>query len=494
MFSMTVWIFIVVGLLTYLAFKPRKRTINLPGPWALPFVGSMLEIEPRMYLTLHKWSKKYGPMCKFQIGAGPSTVLIADPIIAKEMLSLDPFVGRATVKEFTLFEGENIGLINAEGKIWADQRRFTVRQLRDFGFGKSSMESMIMEEVNEMKDRLLAYKGRPIDDIKNMLSLAMLNSLWSIVAGTRYSQDDPKLRELARQITGAFDEAAKAGAVLVLAPWLKHIIPGLIGYTSIRRTMRGLVDFVSKTIKEHKETVQEESPRDFIDVYLNEIKRTADVTSSFHGENAERQLIAAVADLFQAGTDSMSSTLNWALLYLLKLPEVQRKLQAEIKAVTGNSRPVSFSDRPKMPYSLAVINEVLRKAAPPFGVPHRVLVDTEYKGVFFPKDTGIMINLYYIHSDPKLWGDPENFRPERFLTSDEKGLEKTENLNPFLIGRRQCPGETLAKDTIFLFLTNLVQKFNILADPNSPEPDLEPAVSFIVQSKPYQVVFQERKD
>lgn len=58
-------------------------------------------------------------------------------------------------------------------------------------------------------------------------------------------------------------------------------------------------------------------------------------------------MIAVVADLFQAGTDTTSTTMNWGILYLLKKPEIQRKLQAEIEAVTGNTRPVSFSDRPK---------------------------------------------------------------------------------------------------------------------------------------------------
>lgn len=147
-----------------------------------------------------------------------------------------------------------------------------------------------------------------------------------------------------------------------------------------------------------------------------------------------------------------------------------------------------------MPYTLAVINEVLRKASAPFGVPHQVVFDTEYMGILFPKDTTIMINIEFFHNNPELWGDPENFRPERHLTEDGKAIKKTDNLNPFLVGRRQCPGETLAKDVMFLFLTNIVQKFNIIKDPNSPEPDLEPAVSFVIQAKPYKVVFEERKD
>lgn len=89
-----------------------------------------------------------------------------------------------------------------------------------------------------------------------------------------------------------------------------------------------------------------------------------------------------------------------------------------------------------MPYALAFINELLRKASAPFGVPHRVLFDTEYRGVFFPKGTVIMVNIEYYHNDPKLWQDPENFRPERFLTPDGKSFKKNDNLNPFLIGRR----------------------------------------------------------
>lgn len=129
-------------------------------------------------------------------------VVVGDPIMAKEMLAMDGFSGRAFVNEFTLYEGENRGLINAQGKVWEEQRRFVIRQLRDFGFGKSSMEAVMLEEVNELIERFVAKKGEPIYDIKSELSLAVVNSLWSIVAGTRHSQEDPKLRHLARQLSG----------------------------------------------------------------------------------------------------------------------------------------------------------------------------------------------------------------------------------------------------------------------------------------------------
>ncbi|CAL8142838.1 unnamed protein product [Orchesella dallaii] len=492
MFSVTVWIFIVVAVLAYYALKPKKRGIKLPGPWGLPLVGNAFQIGKRMHITLAKWGTKYGPMCKVKLGP-IEVVLVSDHQMAKEMLALDAFIGRTTPAEFTLYEGETVGIINSEGEIWEQQRRFVVRQLRDFGFGKTSMESIIMEEVNELGDRLASLKGEPVSNMKGFLSLATVNSLWSIVAGKRYSQDDPKLRALAHQLSGAFNEAGENAGAFFIMKWLKHILPDLSGYNAIRKMFAELAEFVGNTIQEHKNTFQEDSPRDFIDVYLNEIKSTTDPSSSFHGVAAEKQLIGVVADLFQAGADAMASTLNWAILHLISNPEILRKLQVEIKEVTGNSRPVSFSDRPKMPYSLAMVNELLRQTLAPFGVPHSVLSDTEYKGVFFPKGTVVMINLHFIHHDPKLWGDPENFRPERFLSPDEKSLVKVEYLNPFMVGRRQCPGESVARDTIFLFLVNLVQRFDLLRDPSSPELDTEPEIGFVLQPKPFKVIFQERK-
>lgn len=93
-------------------------------------------------------------------------------------------------------------MIASEGPVWEEQRRFILRQLRDLGFGKSTMEATIGEEARELVERLSAFKGAPVDNFKNIVSLAVVNSLWMIVAGTRYSQDDPKLREIAYQMSG----------------------------------------------------------------------------------------------------------------------------------------------------------------------------------------------------------------------------------------------------------------------------------------------------
>jgi len=91
------------------------------------------------------------------------------------------------------------------------------------------------------------------------------------------------------------------------------------------------------------------NPRDFIDVFLTEMnkKSGSNSESAFHGEEGRKNLVSVVADLFLAGSDTTSSTLDFAFIYLASFPQVQEKLQSEIREVTGNSRFVSLADRPK---------------------------------------------------------------------------------------------------------------------------------------------------
>jgi len=88
-----------------------------------------------------------------------------------------------------------IGVINTEGKVWETQRRFTLKHLRDFGFGKNYMEGLIMEEVKDFIDWLKGQEGQSVS-VNRKFSLATLNSLWAICTGKRFAQDDPKLTNM----------------------------------------------------------------------------------------------------------------------------------------------------------------------------------------------------------------------------------------------------------------------------------------------------------
>ena len=92
-------------------------------------------------------------------------------------------------------------------------------------------------------------------------------------------------------------------------------------------------------------------PRDFTDSVLIEISETTDKSSSFYGESGIENLRNTLFDLFLAGSETTSTTLTWAALYMVRYPHIQKKVQAELDQVVGQNRPPSLKDKPNLPYT-----------------------------------------------------------------------------------------------------------------------------------------------
>ncbi|CAG7821182.1 unnamed protein product [Allacma fusca] len=138
--------------------------------------------------------------------------------------------------------------------------------------------------------------------------------------------------------------------------------------------------------------------------------------ATFHPKRNE--MLFVLLDLFVGGSETTSTTLSWMCAYLIHHPQVQHKLQEEIDQVVGKERLPALADRPSMPYTEAVISEVLRYSSIFAMVLHKASEDLEFHGFFIPKDTIVLPNFYDAHFDEAGWGDPQNFRPERFLNED----------------------------------------------------------------------------
>ena len=93
---------------------------------------------------------------------------------------------------------------------------------------------------------------------------------------------------------------------------------------------------------------------------LIETGNTTDEKSSFFGQLGQDNLKVTLFDLFTAGSETTSTTLTWAALYMVRYPEVQAKVQAELDNVIGVNRSPSMTDKPNLPYTEAVIMEVQR--------------------------------------------------------------------------------------------------------------------------------------
>lgn len=92
-------------------------------------------------------------------------------------------------------------------------------------------------------------------------------------------------------------------------------------------------------------------------------------------------------------------------------------------------------------------------------------------GYDVPKGTFMIASLHAFHHNQDFWGDPEEFRPERFIENGKFSLKKDTSL-PFGAGKRLCAGETFARNCTFLFVSALCQNFHLRLPEGAKKPDL----------------------
>uniref|UniRef100_A0A914DPL4 Cytochrome P450 n=1 Tax=Acrobeloides nanus TaxID=290746 RepID=A0A914DPL4_9BILA len=173
-----------------------------------------------------------------------------------------------------------------------------------------------------------------------------------------------------------------------------------------------------------------------------------------------------------AGQETTSTTITMGMIFLLLNPEVQKKLHEELDTVVGSDRFITLEDKPNLHYTNAVIQEILRIGISIGMAPfRRTTKDVQIKGYFIPKHTTIGPQASIVLHDEKLFPDPNRFMPERFLDSNGN-FKNSDQVITFGIGKRVCPGESLARMEVYLFIANLLNMFKYSVIPEKP-PTLE---------------------
>ncbi|XP_052032754.1 cytochrome P450 2J4-like isoform X2 [Apodemus sylvaticus] len=428
-----------------------------PGPWRLPFVGNLFQFDldlSHLHLGIQPFVKKYGNLISLDFGVISLVVITGMPLIREAFIGMEQIFMKRPTLAARNHVFKNNGIVFSSGQTWKEQRRFTLTILKNFGLGKKSLEGRIQEEAHHLVEAIGEEKGKPFDP-HFRISNAVTNILWSITTGERFEYDDNQFQELLKLVdeTSCL-EASKATMLYNFFPSIFKYLPG--PHQKLFSNWEKLKLFVSRMVDSHKKDLNPDKPRDFIDAFLIEMSKSSDkTTTSYNEEN----LICSTLDLFFAGTETTSTALRWALLYITACyVEVQKKVHSEIDRVIGRGRQPSIDDRDSMHYTNAVIHEVLRMGnIIPLNVPREVTADSTLAGFHLPKGTIVLANFTALHRDPKEWATPDVFNPEHFLENGQ--FKKRESFLPFSVGKRGCPGEQLAKHELFIFFTALLQKF-----------------------------------
>ncbi|KAL8090484.1 hypothetical protein AgCh_039799 [Apium graveolens] len=160
------------------------------------------------------------------------------------------------------------------------------------------------------------------------------------------------------------------------------------------------------------------------------------------------------------GTESTATTLEWGLSEMLKNPRTFKIATEELDKIIGKERWVEEKDIQNLPYIEAISKEILRlHPVAPLLVPHMASQDCKVSGYDILKGTIVLVNTWTISRDPKVWDEPYEFHPERFMSVDIDVMGRDFRILPFGSGRRRCPGYSLGLKLIQLSLANLVHEF-----------------------------------
>nr|XP_048294918.1 cytochrome P450 2C18-like [Myodes glareolus] len=457
-----------------------------PGPTPLPIIGNILQVDLKdISKSLKNFSKVYGPVFTLYLGRKPAVVLHGYEAVKEALIDHgEEFSGRGSIPVFDKIN-KGLGIVFSSGRNWKAMRRFSLMALRNFGMGKRSIEDRVQEEARCLVEELRKTNGSPCDPTF-ILGCAPCNVICSIVFQNRFDYKDQDFLNLMNNLNKNVE--------LLSSPWIQicNNFPAIIDYLPGRH--RQLLEnftflkhyFLAKMI-EHQESLDINNPRDFIDCFLIKMEQEKNNPKT---EFTHENLIFSAGDLFAAGTETTSTTLRYSLLFLLKYPEVTAKVQKEIDHVIGRHRSPSMQDRSHMPYTDAVLHEIQRYIdLIPTSLPHAVTCDIKFRNYLIPKGTTVIASLSSVLYDDKEFPNPERFDPGHFL--DENGkFKKSDYFFPFSTGKRICVGEGLARMELFLFLTTILQNFNLKSPVDLKDLDTSPVNNGFVSVPPkFQICF-----
>ncbi|GAV78222.1 p450 domain-containing protein [Cephalotus follicularis] len=331
-------------------------------------------------------------------------------------------------------------------------------------------------------------------DLGQWFSFVTLNTIIKMIAGKRFSSsgNDKEFQRFGRAIT---DFMRLTGALVIsdVIPYTEWL--DLQGHLrSMERTAKEMDYFLSSWLEEHLQERRDskvKADRDFIDVMLSLFENE----DSMYGHKVEDIIKGTSSGLILGSSDTTPTTLIWTVSLLLNNPETLKHAQDEIDIHVGRERWVEEYDFKKLGYLRAIVKETLRLyPGGPLSAPREAMEDCYVAGYHVPKGTRLITNIWKLHRDPRVWPNPSEFQPERFLTTHANFDVGGQHFGyiPFSSGRRSCPGILSAMQMSQLMLARLLQGFEIATLMNAPVDMSEGSGLSLPKAKPLEVILTPR--
>lgn len=465
----------------YFYIQRRKRNpLNLPyppGPKGVPILGNLFDIPTSGYIykTFRQWGRELGSDIVHIQVLGTHIVVLNTKEAADDLLDRRSSIysDRPRMPMMNELMGFYWSLgFTPYNDWWKNSRKLFHKH-----FNPSAVVQFQPKKLKAAHDFLRRLVDAP-NDFRDHVKLMAGGVILDIAYGLDIqSPHDPYL-ERAEEALAIIDKAGNPGSFYVdIIPALKHVpewMPGA-GFKRKAREWRAFVDmFIALPFDAVKADMQKGGAvPSFTSLALRDIKEGDD-------RKYEEELIKGVAaTTYTAGADTTVSVMATFFLAMTMYPEIQRKAQEELDRIVGTDRLPDFSDEPSLPYTSAVMKEVLRwQQVAPFAIPHRVMADDVYNGYFIPKGSIVIGNSWAILHDENLYPDPFAFNPERFLKSDIDPRALVAFEHAFGFGRRLCPGRFMAMSFAWVTMANVLSAFRIDKALDEQGNEITPAGAF----------------
>ncbi|GFY86917.1 cytochrome P450, family 82, subfamily C, polypeptide 4 [Actinidia rufa] len=427
-----------------------KEAPQPAGAW--PIIGHLHllgGVDQLLYRTLGDMADKYGPAFNIRLGSRCAFVVNSWEVAKECFTDNDKALASRPTTAAAKLMGYNYAVFGFApySPFWREMRKIATLEL-----------------LSNRRLEMLKHLKRWLEDLT-------LNVVVRMVAGKRYfgagaDCDDDEARRCQKAITSAMKKTAKE-LDSILEGWLEEH-------------------------RQRRRAGEATSEQDFIDVMLS-LQEEGCLSNFEHDSNTS--IKSTCLALILGGSDTTAGTLTWAISLLLNNTEALKKAQEELDLHVGADRQVDDSDIKNLVYLQAIIKETLRlyPAGPLLG-PREAMESCTVGGYNVPVGTRLIVNIWKIQRDPRVWTDPSVFKPERFFTNHENVDVRGQHfeLIPFGSGRRSCPGVSFALQVLHLTLARLLHGFDLASPLDLPVDMSESPGLTIPKATPLEVLLTPR--